>query len=130
MAQLHLGPTHVRIRPWNSRKLPAVLNSLGKLFHTRADSNLNDLCPYVTVLTVGILTVRPLKKGDYSKPEQFWGKMNFSGHHYRQIVLYTVIHAMPEFALGWVPGSGTCLYQNTLYRSVSCRRRSLCGTPA
>ena len=57
MAQLHLGPTHVRIRPLNSRKLVAVLSSLGKLFHTRADSNLNDLCPYVTVLTVGILTV-------------------------------------------------------------------------
>ena len=32
--------------------------------------------------------------------------MSFSGHYYRQIVLYTVIHAMPEFALGWVPGSG------------------------
>ena len=32
------------------------------------------------------------------------GKMSFSGHHYRQIVLYSVIHAMPEFALGWVPG--------------------------
>ena len=57
MAQLHLGPTHVRIRPLNSRKLIAVLSSLGKLLHTRADSNLNDLCPYVTVLTVGILTV-------------------------------------------------------------------------
>ena len=57
MAQLHLGPTNVRIRPLNSRKLVAVLSSLGKLFHTRADSNPNDLCPYVTVLTVGILTV-------------------------------------------------------------------------
>ena len=57
MAQLHLGPTHVRIRPLNSSKLVAVMSSLGKLFHTRADSNLNDLCPYVTVLTVGILTV-------------------------------------------------------------------------
>ena len=57
MGQLHLGPTHVRSRPLNSRKLVAVLSSLGKLFHTRADANLNDLCPYVTVLTVGILTV-------------------------------------------------------------------------
>ena len=57
MAQLHLGPTHVRIRPLNSRKLVAVLCSLGMLFHTRADSNLNDICPYVTVLTVSILTV-------------------------------------------------------------------------
>ena len=36
-------------------KLVAHLSSLGKLFHTRADSNLNDLCPYVTVLTVGFL---------------------------------------------------------------------------
>ena len=76
--------------------------------------------------------MRPLKKGDYSKPKKFWGKMSFSGHHYRQIVLYTVIHAMPESALGWVPGSGICLYQETLYRSVSCRRRlrrtALCGT--
>ena len=58
--------------------------------------------------------------------------MSFSGHHYRQIVLYTVIHAMPEFAIGWVPGSGICLYQETLYRSLSCRRRlrrtALCGT--
>ena len=39
---------------------------------------------------------------------------------------------MPEVALGWVPGSGICLYQETLYRSVSCRRRlrgtALCGT--
>ena len=57
MAQLHLGSTHVRIRPLNSLKLVAVLSSLGKLFHTRADSNLNYLCPYVTVLTVGILTL-------------------------------------------------------------------------
>ena len=51
------------------------------------------------------------------------GKMSFSGHHCRQIVLYTVIHAVPEFALGWVPGSGICLYQESLYRSVSCRRK-------
>ena len=56
MAQLHLGPGHVRIRPLNSRKFVAVLSSSGKLFHIRADSNLNDLT-YVTVLTVGILTV-------------------------------------------------------------------------
>ena len=43
-----------------------------------------------------------------------------------------MIHAMPEFALGWVPGSGICLYQETLYRIVSCRRRlrrtALCRT--
>ena len=26
-----------------------------------------------------------------------------------KIVLYIVIHVMPEFALGWVPGSGICL---------------------
>ena len=60
------------------------------------------------------------------------GKINFSGHHYKQTVLYIVIHAMPELAVGWVPGSGICLYQETLYRSVSCRirlrRTALCGT--
>ena len=32
---------------------------------------------------------------------------------------------MLEFALGLVPGSGICLYQETLYRSVSCKDRSL-----
>ena len=47
----------MRIRPLNSLKLVAVLSSLGKLFHIWADSNLNGLCPYVTLLTVGILTV-------------------------------------------------------------------------
>ena len=36
-----------------------------------------------------------------------------------QMVLCIVIHVMPEYALGWVPGSGICLYQETLYRSVS-----------
>ena len=46
------------------------------------------------------------------------GKMNFSGHHYMQIVLYIVIHVMPEFALGWEPGSGICLYQKTLFTGV------------
>ena len=45
--------------------------------------------------------------------------MSFSGHHYRQIGLYTVIHAMPEFALGWVPGSGICLYQETVVLHMS-----------
>ena len=55
------------------------------------------------------------------------GKMSFSGHHYMQIVLYIVIHAMPEFALGWVPGSGICLYQETLYRRRRLRRTALCG---
>ena len=58
---------------------------------------------------------------------------NFSGHHYRQMVLCIVIHVMPEYALDWVPGSGICLYQETLYRSVSCRRRlrrtAPCETP-
>ena len=58
------------------------------------------------------------------------GKMNFSGYRYRQIVLYIVIHGMPEFALGWVPD---IRYQETLYQSVYCRRRlrttALCGTP-
>ena len=76
------------------------------------------------------------EEGRLFQTEIVLGKMSFSGHHYRhhyrQIVLYTVIHAMPEFALGWVPGSGICLYQETLYRSVSCRRRlrrtALCGT--
>ena len=38
-------------------------------------------------------------------------KRIFSGHHYRQIVLCIVIHVMPEYALGWVSGSGICLYQ-------------------
>ena len=47
----------MRISPLNSQKLVAALSSLGKLFHTWADSNLNDFCPYVTVLTVGILIV-------------------------------------------------------------------------
>ena len=41
-------------------------------------------------------------------------------------------HSSEIGALGWVPGSGICLYQETLYRSVSCRRRlrrtALCGT--
>ena len=32
------------------------------------------------------------------------GKRNFSGHHYRQMVLCIVIHVMPEYALDWVPG--------------------------
>ena len=72
------------------------------------------------------------EEGRLFQTEIVLGKMSFSGHHYRQIVLYTVIHAMPKFALGWVPGSGICLYQETLYRSVSCRRRlrrtALCGT--
>ena len=61
------------------------------------------------------------------------GKRNFSGHHYRQMVLCIVIHVMPEYALDWVPGSGICLYQETLYRCVSCRRRlrrtAPCETP-
>ena len=30
---------------------------------------------------------------------------------------------MPEYPLCLVPGSGICLYQETLYQSVSCRRR-------
>ena len=49
------------------------------------------------------------------------------------MVLCIVIHVMPEYALDWVPGSGICLYQETLYRSVSCRRRlrrtAPCETP-
>ena len=46
------------------------------------------------------------EEGRLFQTEIVLGKMSFSGHHYRQIVLYTVIHAMPEFALGWVPRSG------------------------
>ena len=42
------------------------------------------------------------------------GKMNFSGHHYRQIVLCIVIRAIPEYALGWVLGSGICLSRDTV----------------
>ena len=61
------------------------------------------------------------------------GKKEFSGHHYRQMVLCIVIHVMPEYALDWVPGSGICLYQETLYQRVSCRRRlrrtAPCETP-
>ena len=38
----------------------------------------------------------------------------FSGHHYRQNVLCIVIRTMPEYALGWVPGSGICLYREIL----------------
>ena len=49
------------------------------------------------------------------------------------MVLCIVIHVMPEYALDWVPGSGICLYQETLYQSVSCRRRlrrtAPCETP-
>ena len=49
------------------------------------------------------------------------------------MVLCIVIHVMPEYALDWVPGSGICLYQETLYRSVSCRRSlrrtAPCETP-
>ena len=57
MAQLHFVPAQVRIRPLNSEKIAALLILSGGPFHTRADSILKDLCPYVTVLTVGILTV-------------------------------------------------------------------------
>ena len=42
---------------------------------------------------------------------KFWGKMNFSGHHFRQIVLCIIIRAMPEYVISWVPGSGICLCQ-------------------
>ena len=62
-------------------------------------------------------------------------KKNFSRHHYKQIVFSSVIPVMqmPEYALGWVPGS-LCLYQETLFLvSVSCkrwlRRTTPCGTP-
>ena len=42
------------------------------------------------------------EEGRLFQTGKVWGKMNFSGHHHRQIVLYTVIHAMPEFALSGV----------------------------
>ena len=44
-----------------------------------------------------------------------------------------MIHEMPLFFLSLEPGSGTYLYQETLYRSESCRRRlrrtAPCGSP-
>ena len=49
------------------------------------------------------------------------GKMNFSGHHYRQIALCFVIHAMPEYALSLVPGSGTGAGQLVLFFSYCGR---------
>ena len=52
------------------------------------------------------------EEGRLFQTEIVLGKMSFSGHHYRQIVLYTVIHAMPEFSLGWVPGSGRYMKTN------------------
>ena len=61
------------------------------------------------------------------------GKNNFSGHNYKQDTLCTVIHVMPLFVLSLEPGSETYLYQETLYRSESCRRRlrktAPCGSP-
>ena len=51
------------------------------------------------------------------------GKKNFSEHHYKQDTKCTVIHVMPLFFLSLEPGSDTYLYQETLYRSESCRRR-------
>ena len=61
------------------------------------------------------------------------GKKEPPGHHHRQMVPRTATHATPEYAPDWAPGSGTCLHQETLYRSVSCRRRlrrtAPCETP-
>ena len=42
--------------------------------------------------------------------------MIFSGHHYRLLfsVSCIVIRVMLEYVLGWVLGSGICLYQEKL----------------
>ena len=52
-----LGPVQVRTSLLKSENLFAVLISFGRLFHTRAASNRNDLFPYAVVLTVGTLAV-------------------------------------------------------------------------
>ena len=61
------------------------------------------------------------------------GKKNSSKHHYRPYILCIVNHEMPWYFLCWVLGSGIYLYQETLYRSESCkiklRRTSPCGPP-
>ena len=61
------------------------------------------------------------------------GKKNFSVHHYKQNTQCTVIRVMSVFFLSLEPGSDTYLYQETLYRNESCRRRlrktALCGSP-
>ena len=51
---LHSGPVQVRISLLNSLKCSAFFISLGRLFHTRADSKRKEFLPYLVVLTVGI----------------------------------------------------------------------------
>ena len=46
--------------------------------------------------------------------------LNFS---FKVLVLCIVIQVMPNWALGWLPGSVIYHYQETLYWSVSCKRR-------
>ena len=60
------------------------------------------------------------------------GKKNSSEHHFRPYILCIVNHEMPWYFLSWVLGSDIYLYQETLYRSKSCRRKlrtSPCGPP-
>ena len=61
------------------------------------------------------------------------GKKNSSEHHYRPYILCIVNHEMPWYFLSWVLGSYIYLYQETLYRSESCKRKlrrtSPCGPP-
>ena len=61
------------------------------------------------------------------------GKKNSSEHHYRPCILCIVNYEMPWYFLSWVLGSDIYLYQETLYRSESCKRKlkktSPCGPP-
>ena len=61
------------------------------------------------------------------------GKKNSSEHHYRPYILCIVNYEMPWYFLSWVLGSDIYLYQETLYRSESCKRKlrktSPCGLP-
>ena len=60
-------------------------------------------------------------------------KKNSSEHHYRPYILCIVNYELPWYFLSWVLGSDIYLYQETLYRSESCKRKlrktSPCGPP-
>ena len=58
------------------------------------------------------------------------GKKNSSEHHFRPCILCIVNYEMPWYFLSWVLGSDIYLYQETLFRSTSCKRKLRKTPPA
>ena len=72
----------------------------------------------IRALNSSVVLEEPIEEGRLFHRETVLGKKrNFSGHHFKHDILYTVSHEMPLFFSDLVPGSGTYLSQETRYPS-------------